>query len=247
MKYLADMHTHTLASGHAYNTILEMAKAASDKGLELLGITEHAIRMPGTCDEMYFRNFKAIDREVFQVELALGVELNIIGYEGEVDMPEELLETMDIAIASFHTPCIQPGTMEQNTNAVIQLTRNPLVNIIGHPDDSTYPLDYESVVKAAAENATLLEINNSSVSPQGFRKNAAINDATMLKLCKKYEAPIVIGSDAHWMNKVGDHQYVQKIIEEVNFPQELIYNYYPDRIRPYLNKYRGCVQKKGGK
>ncbi len=40
-KYLLDMHTHTVASGHAYNTINEMAHAAARTGLELLGITEH--------------------------------------------------------------------------------------------------------------------------------------------------------------------------------------------------------------
>ena len=51
MKYnsVLDLHTHTIVSGHAYSTLREMAKAASDKGLELLGITEHAPKMPGTC------------------------------------------------------------------------------------------------------------------------------------------------------------------------------------------------------
>ena len=39
----ADLHTHTIASGHAYNTIREMARAAADKGLKALGITEHAL------------------------------------------------------------------------------------------------------------------------------------------------------------------------------------------------------------
>ena len=42
MEYIVDTHTHTIASGHAYNTILEMAKAASEKGIKLLGITDHA-------------------------------------------------------------------------------------------------------------------------------------------------------------------------------------------------------------
>ena len=45
----ADLHTHTIASGHAYNTIREMARAAADKGLKALGITEHAPKLPGTC------------------------------------------------------------------------------------------------------------------------------------------------------------------------------------------------------
>ena len=55
MKNRLDSHTHTLASGHAYNTIMEMATAAADKGLELLAVTEHSVKMPGSCNEMYFR------------------------------------------------------------------------------------------------------------------------------------------------------------------------------------------------
>ena len=42
MEFKFDLHTHTIASGHAYSTVQEMAKAAADRGLELLGITEHA-------------------------------------------------------------------------------------------------------------------------------------------------------------------------------------------------------------
>ena len=49
MRYnsVLDLHTHTLVSGHAYCSLREMAKAAADKGLEVLGITEHAPAMPG--------------------------------------------------------------------------------------------------------------------------------------------------------------------------------------------------------
>ena len=54
--YQADLHTHTIASGHAYNTIQEMAMAAKEKGICLLGITEHSMTMPGTCSEIYFQN-----------------------------------------------------------------------------------------------------------------------------------------------------------------------------------------------
>ena len=54
MKYILDTHTHTLASGHAYSTIDEMIQAAAKKKLELIGITEHAPKMPGSCQEIYF-------------------------------------------------------------------------------------------------------------------------------------------------------------------------------------------------
>ena len=51
MKYLLDAHTHTLASGHAYSTMTEMVEAAAEKKLAVLGITEHAPLMPGSCKD----------------------------------------------------------------------------------------------------------------------------------------------------------------------------------------------------
>ena len=70
MNYVLDVHTHTIASGHAYNTMREMAKAASEKGLELLGITEHAMAMPGTCHEYYFQNLNGRTGNVWNRALA---------------------------------------------------------------------------------------------------------------------------------------------------------------------------------
>lgn len=55
-KVLIDAHTHTVASGHAYSTLQEMAQAAADKGLQVLGITEHGPSVPGTCPLLYFKN-----------------------------------------------------------------------------------------------------------------------------------------------------------------------------------------------
>ena len=49
-RILADIHTHTIASGHAYGTIQEMAQAASERKLQVLGIGEHAPGIPGTAD-----------------------------------------------------------------------------------------------------------------------------------------------------------------------------------------------------
>ena len=60
MIHKLDSHTHTLASGHAYNTIMEMAKAAVDQKLELLAVTDHAMAMPGTCHSFYFMNLRSL-------------------------------------------------------------------------------------------------------------------------------------------------------------------------------------------
>ena len=200
-EYTVDTHTHTIASGHAYNTILEMAKAAADKGIKILGITDHSKAMPEASGDFYFMNLKSMDREAYGVELLLGVELNIIDYNGKVDLPLRYIKEMDIVIASLHTPCIKPGTKEENTNALIKCCENPYIDIIGHPDDGNYDIDMEQLVLAAKRTGTLLELNNNSIV---FRMNARENDKKMLILCKEHNVPIVIGSDAHAVGKVGE-------------------------------------------
>lgn len=68
------MHTHTLASGHAYNTINEMIRAASRKKLEIIGITEHAPAMPGSTNVYYFQNLNILERK--NTELRCDTEQN---------------------------------------------------------------------------------------------------------------------------------------------------------------------------
>ena len=146
MKYhsVLDLHTHTIVSGHAYCTLREMAKAASEKGLELLGITEHAPKMPGTCHKFYFENLRIVPREMYGIELLLGSEVNILDAQGTVDLSQRTMEKLDIIIASLHTPCMTPGSRQENTDAYLNAMKNPCINIIGHPDDGRYEVDYEA-------------------------------------------------------------------------------------------------------
>ena len=88
MKIELDVHTHTIASGHAFSTLQEMVQAASEKGLKLLGITEHAPGIPGSCSPIYFRNLYVVPRRMYGVDLLLGAEINILDCEGNIDMDE---------------------------------------------------------------------------------------------------------------------------------------------------------------
>ena len=115
MKIELDMHTHTLASGHAFSTLQEMARAGADKGLKLLGITEHTSGIPGSCDPIYFRNLHVVPRQMYGIELMLGAEINILDSKGNIDADEELMKRLDLRIAGIHSLCFEPGTMEENT------------------------------------------------------------------------------------------------------------------------------------
>ena len=238
IKDVMDTHTHTLASGHAYSTIRENAAAAARKGLELLAVTEHAPRMTGSCQAIYFQNLKVVDRHAYDVELMLGAELNILDEQGTVDLTENTLAQMDLAIASLHIPCIVPGSREYNTQACVNAVKNPRIHILGHPDDPRYPVDFRAIVQAAKEYGTLLELNENSLRPGRSRKNTRPQYEEMLKLCVEYQVPIVIGSDAHTDTDVGRHDLAHALLEELHFPEELIVNRSVDALKTVLENKR---------
>lgn len=241
MKYVLDTHTHTISSGHAYNSLNEMMAAAADRGLSLLAITDHAPNIPGAACECYFDNAQIIDREYYyekygkKTRLLFGVELNILK-GGKLDLEDHTIKSLDIAIASMHPVCIEPGTLEENTHDYIEVLKNPYVHIIGHPDDGNYPIDRKKFVLAAKEYGKILELNNNSLSPNGPRRNALENDIEMLKLCKEYNQPIVVGSDAHVESRVGNHEEAYKLLQSLDFPEELVINTSVDKLMAYLKK-----------
>lgn len=220
-----DTHTHTIASGHAYNTIREMAAMAQQKGLEGLAITEHAPEMKGSCGLFYFQNLAVVPRKMGNVKLLFGVELNILDQEGRVDLPEETIRTLDLAVASIHPPCYGKSSgKEENTRAYVHAMQKEYIDIIGHPDDGRYRPDYEVLARTAKETGTFLEINNSSLRPGGFRENTYENAREMLYYCKKYGTVITLGSDAHVDVDILNTDYSGKLIKDTDFPEELIAN-----------------------
>jgi len=236
MRYEVDTHAHTTASGHAYSSVREMMQAAGRKGLKALALTEHAMAMPGTCHEFYFSNYKVVPREWDGVRLLAGAEANIMDYKGRLDMPEGYLRKMDLVIASLHTPCLNPGSREENTAALLGVMDNPYVDILGHPDDCRYPLDYRAVAEKAAETGMILEVNNSSMVPGSPRKGAEENYREMLELCRRYRVYISVGSDAHIEFDAGRHDCAYRLLEEIQFPEELVLNTSWEKMRKHLNR-----------
>ncbi len=236
MKYRIDLHTHSVAGGHAYSTVKENMEMACAHGLEVYGLSEHAPAMPGGPHEFFFGNLKVLPKEYKGMRVLMGVEANIMDLEGRLDLSENRLKLLDYCIASQHISCVKPGNTRENTDALIKAMQNPYVCIIGHPDDSRYPLEYERLVEAAKRYSVLLEVNNSSMSPLNSRQNAEENIPVYLELCKKYQAPILLGTDAHYCDAVGVFDESDLILRQVNFPQELIINLDPERLWAYLKK-----------
>ncbi len=229
-----DVHTHTLASGHAFSTLQEMARTAADKGLKLLGITEHTPGIPGTCNLIYFRNLHVIPRHMYGIDLLLGAEINILDTHGHIDLDEFHLNKLDLRIAGIHSLCYEPGTREENTHGLVEVIRNPFIHIISHPGDGTAQLDFEPLVLAAKEHHTLLEINNSSLKPIRHKEEARGNNLEILRLCKRYEVPVILGSDAHISFDIANYQYALELVAETEFPEALIMNTSVQQFTDYL-------------
>lgn len=230
-----DVHTHTVASGHAFSSLQEMAQAAAGKGLKLLGITEHAPSIPGTCDPIYFRNLHVVPRRMYGIELLLGSEINILDGKGNLDLDENYLKMLDLCIAGIHSLCYNQGTPEENTHGMIQVVSNPYIHIISHPGDGTAKLSFEPIVQAAKEHHTLLEINNSSLKPCRGKIEAKANNLEILRLCRRYEVPVILGSDAHISFDIATYEYALELVRETEFPEELIMNTSVDKFKAYLN------------
>lgn len=234
MKDILDLHTHTIMSGHAYNTLYEMLHSASEKGVKLLGVTEHSPGIPGACHPFYFINFRVVPREVFGVKLLLGCEVNIVDYKGSLDLEPRYCKQLDFGIASIHDPCYESGTVAQNTEAYLGAMKDPRIQIIGHPDDGRFPIDYETLVCAAREHHVLLEVNSSSLHPKCNRVNARENYMKMLELCKQYQVPIIIDSDAHTEADVANHFRAHELLKELAFPEELVVNDSIEKVAEFI-------------
>ena len=231
MKAIIDMHTHTVASGHAYSTIHENIQFAKKHGMKFLGTSDHGSTMTGGPAEYFFHNLKVVPREMDGVKILRGMEANILDVNGNIDeLDSKALDGLDYLIASLHIVCIEPSTKEDNTMAILNVMDKEKVKIIGHPDDARYELDYEAIVKKAKEKNILLEVNNSSLSPNTSREGARENILKYLELCKEYGVRIIMGTDSHICYDIGIFTHVEQFIEEINFPKELVINYWEDQI-----------------
>lgn len=210
-------------------------EAAYERGLLAYGFSDHAEGVEGAPKNIYFKNFKVIPREYRGMLVFAGVEANIMDYRGSLDIDEEVCKKVDYVIASLHTICIRPGSETENTNAYLGAMENPYVKIIGHPDDARYPIDYEILVSHAKKKGVVLELNNSSLHPLSARKGGRENILKLLRACREHEAPILCNTDSHYCGEVGRFEATLRILEETNFPEELVLNTKMENLSKVLN------------
>lgn len=220
MKVTADYHTHTIYS-HGKGTIRDNVIAAIKKGLKRIVIADHG---PGHLTygvskkglKKMRQEINALREEFKNIEILLGVEANIVNLDGDLDVDDEVLNTIDILLAGFHNgakfktlrdwneifiknkisrvlPLWRKECRLNNTIAVVKALRKYNINILTHPG-AKMDIDTKEVAKVAAQTNTLLEINSS----HGFL------NVDYVKIAMKENAKFVIDSDAHKPSDVGN-------------------------------------------
>ncbi|MGM0509222.1 MAG: phosphatase [Fusobacteriota bacterium] len=236
MKFISDFHTHTIASGHAYSTIDDLVDVAKRRGIKYLAITDHGPDMPGGPHIYHFGNLKILPNEINGVNILKGVEANIINPKGDIDLPDYVLERLDIVLVGFHTGSgYDPGTKLENTKALIGAIKNRFVDIVVHPGNPEYEIDLDRVIEVAKKEDVLLEINNSSyISRPGSRKRCI----EIAKKCKKAGMKVVFGSDTHYKDQVGSFKKSMEIFREAELEKDDILNISQKEILKFLEHKR---------
>ena len=230
---IGDFHCHTLASLHAYSTLRENVEAAKKMGLRYMAITDHAIGTHDSPPLSFFDNLESLPEYIDGIRILRGVEANIMDHQGNLDMPESTLKKLDFVIASYHTSCTEPGTVEEHTESYLAIAKNPYVRMIGHSGTAEFAYDYERVIPEFGKNGKVVEINAHTFI---CRKTSVENCKKIAGLCQKYGVPVMVNSDAHSEFEVGQVQRALDMLKEMNFPEDLIINTDASRIRDYLTR-----------
>lgn len=231
MKIIADLHTHTSVSSHAFSSIDEMTAAAEKAGLTALAMTNHGYGVPDSAFHYHFGNMGVLPRKNGVITLLRGVEANVMDFSGTIDIsPSDF--NFDITIASMHGPIIKPGkTKDDYTSAWLGVIDNPNIDILGHMGRS-YDFYIDPVVKAAAERGKVVEINNHSLKSNPKNEQRCFE---ILSVCKKYGVRVAANSDAHHSSAVGRVPLALALLKRLNYPEELVVNCSIENLSDFLN------------
>lgn len=244
MKIEVDTHTHTVASGHAYSTLKENAQAAFERGLKGFVVADHGPGIPGAGPAFALASTLAsVPDEIEGVRMIRGAEADILDTNGALDIPDRYLACTQFAIASLHSVTFAPSDMRSNTDAMLAALNNPWIDVIGHPGNPKYPIDYEALVLEARRLGKLIEINNHSFE---YRTGSEPNCTRIIQLCRRHSVPVVVSSDAHCCYRVGSVDSAARVLNHEEFPQELVLNGSLERFLAYTEASRKHARERQG-
>ena len=224
MDYKIDLHVHSNTNVHAFSTIKENADYAAETGMKVIAITNHGPALEDTPHWWQLINIRIVPDYINGVRILKGVEANIVGENGELDINQKIYEQMEIILAGFHGNHLYPKNQdrEKNTRAVINLMKSQKADIIVHLGNPEFPIDYREAAKTAKEYNIALELNNSSLG--GTRIGSEKTCRELAKYAKEFGCYLCINTDSHYCAQIGHTPLAGEIAEEINYPEELILN-----------------------
>lgn len=240
VRHLTDTHAHTVASTHAYSTVEEYFRMASEKGLQLFSITDHGPKMPDSPHPWHFGNMRVLPRIRFGVAMLRGIEANILPFGDPLDVNKTLMSFLDFGIASFHEPVFTPTNQNHHTHAMIRAIESGLIQVIGHPGNPNYPIKIEEVVRAARDNNVLIEINNSSFVSSRIGSEPQCME--ILEVVHSLDWKVVLSSDSHVHYTVGDVDIALEKVNQIGFPEDNIVTMNPERLLDFLAEHNKPVR-----
>ena len=174
-----DLHSHSLYSGCGVHTVLELLEAASKRGIKVLAITDHGTELKSSINSVFYERFINPFKDI---KLLKGMECNPIDASGLIDLPSKFLPFMDVVLCGLHHNIKENLGAKKYTDMMIAANKsNPAIDIITHPDDSSYPMQFERLAKVAKENGVALELNNSKILLKRVEPNRT---RELIKACK---------------------------------------------------------------
>jgi DNA polymerase (family 10) len=202
-----DLQMHSRWSdGH--NTIEEMLCACKERGYEYCAITDHsqAVRVAGGLGVKEFKKqlqeIAAVESKISGIKLLAGAEVDILP-NGSLDLPDDILEQVDVVVASVHAKTDMPAA--EMTKRVLKAMAHPAVTILAHPTGrqigqrEPFAIDLEEIFHAAAEYGVALELN-----AQPMRLD--LNDVHARR-AREMGVKLAINSDAHGVEQLRFMSY----------------------------------------
>jgi DNA polymerase (family 10) len=234
----ADLQTHSNWSDGKL-TMLEMARAAARRGIQVIAFTDHSVSL-GVTGGLSMDDHKKQAAEIKKIQKQLGDKILVlhateveIKADGTLDYPDEFLASLDLVLASLHTSLRQPR--EKVTERLLNAIRNPHVDIIGHPTGRLIPdregadLDMDAVLNAAAETGVALEIN---AHPARLDL-----DDVYARRAKELGIPISINTDSHSEEDFDNLFYGVAIARRAWLTKADVINCWsPDKLLKWLKK-----------
>ena len=235
-----DYHTHTTFS-HGKGSVMDNAVAAAKLNLKQIGISDHGFAHPAFgLRKRKLNDLKrecALATEKTGVTVLVGIESNILGLDGTVDLKPNRYDYFDVFLAGLHKfvlfkPSaflsvslpdmaatylkkkeVSKSLIKRNTKMFIEVIKNNPIDAITHLNFFCFA-DVKEVGKACADYGTYVELNS---------KKTHLTDDEIYELLKT-DARFIINSDAHSPERVGEISLVESMIKRLDFPIDRIMN-----------------------